>query len=576
MPTELKTSIGQYSDKGRKEINQDFHGALFPTGTDLQMKGIAIALCDGISSSKVSQIAAESTVKSFLTDYYCTSETWTVKTAGQRVIDATNSWLYSQTRRSQYGHDMDSGYVCTLCALVLKADSAHLFHVGDGRIHRVLGDSLEPLTTDHRIVLSADENYLSRAMGMAQDVEIDYRKIRLHPGDIFVLTTDGVHEYMDAQFVVETIRGHAQDLDLAAREIVAHAFDRGSVDNLTIQIVRIDAVPDGAAENILDASREISPPPLLDARQEFEGYRIVREIHANSRSHIYLAIDIETGAQLALKIPSIDLREDRDYLNRFVMEGWIAQRLNNAHVLAAAPQIRPHKFIYTTTEYVEGQTLAQWMRDNPNPELAVVRGIIEQIAKGLRAFHRKEMLHQDLRPENIMIDREGTVKIIDFGSTKVPGVIEARPDMQDEDMLGTLQYAAPEYFIGEPSTRRADYFSLGVIAYQMLTGKLPYGTQVSKIRTKAHLRKLRYLTASGSGNSIPQWVDTVLEKAVHPDPYKRYAALSEFLSDLGQANEAFYRQKPVPLLQRNPVAVWQVTSAILVLVVLYQMFLLWQ
>jgi len=109
----------------------------------------------------------------------------------------------------------------------------------------------------------------------------------------------------------------------------------------------------------------------------------------------------------------------------------------------------------------------------------------------------------------------------------------------------------------------------------MLTGKLPYGTQVSKIRTKAHLRKLRYVTASGAGNNIPLWVDAVLEKAVHPDPYKRHAALSEFLSDLGQARGAFHRQKPVPLLQRNPLAVWQVISAILACVVLYQMFLLW-
>ena len=88
MAQELSVSIGHYSDKGRKEVNQDFHGALFPDGPTLGMKGIAIALADGISSSLVSQIAAESTIKSFLTDYYCTSETWTVKTSVQRVIAA--------------------------------------------------------------------------------------------------------------------------------------------------------------------------------------------------------------------------------------------------------------------------------------------------------------------------------------------------------------------------------------------------------------------------------------------------------------------------------------------------------
>ncbi len=101
MPRELKISIGQHSDKGRKEINQDFHGALIPKEPLLSLKGIAIVLADGISSSEVSQIASESAVKGFLTDYYCTSEAWSVKTSAQRVIAATNSWLHAQTRRSR-------------------------------------------------------------------------------------------------------------------------------------------------------------------------------------------------------------------------------------------------------------------------------------------------------------------------------------------------------------------------------------------------------------------------------------------------------------------------------------------
>ena len=109
MPRELQISIGQCSDRGRKAINQDFHGALIPTEPLLGSKGIAIVLADGISSSNVSQIASESAVKSFLTDYYCTSESWSVKTSAQRVLAATNSWLHAQTRRSQYAYDNDKG-----------------------------------------------------------------------------------------------------------------------------------------------------------------------------------------------------------------------------------------------------------------------------------------------------------------------------------------------------------------------------------------------------------------------------------------------------------------------------------
>ena len=141
-------------------------------------------------------------------------------------------------------------------------------------------------------------------------------------------------------------------------------------------------------------------------------------------------------------------------------------------------------------EFVDGQTLTQWMIDNPKPDLETIRGIVEQIAKGLGAFHRLEMLHQDIRPDNIMIDKTGTVKIIDFGSTKVTGVVEAAPSTGGNDVLGTVQYTAPEYFLGEGGTPRSDQFSLGVIAYQMLTGKLPYGAEAAKARTRSQLRKI--------------------------------------------------------------------------------------
>ena len=103
-----------------------------------------------------------------------------------------------------------------------------------------------------------------------------------------------------------------------------------------------------------------------------------------------------------------------------------------------------------------------------------------------------EMLHQDIRPDNIMIDKTGTVKIIDFGSTRVQGVVEAAPSADRDDILGTAQYTAPEYFLGESGTSRSDIFSLGVITYQMLTGRLPYGAEVAKTRTKSQQRKLRY------------------------------------------------------------------------------------
>jgi serine/threonine protein phosphatase PrpC len=565
MSGQLAISIGQYSDKGRKEINQDFHGALIPAEPLLSLKGVAVVLADGISSSDVSHIASESAVKSFLTDYYCTSETWSVKMSAQRVIVATNSWLHAQTRQGRFPYERDRGYVCTLSAMVVRATTAHLFHIGDARVCRVTDKGLEQLTEDHRVVVSSEQSYLGRALGVKQQVEIDYRAIPLQTGDIFMLATDGAYEYVAAQFVAFTARRFSGDLDAAARAIGEEAYRHGSTDNITVQLVRIDGLPDSEAGDVISqAGADLPLPPLLEARMEFDGYRIVREIHASSRSHIYLAIDSTDGATVALKTPSIDLAGDPAYLRRFRMEEWVARRIDSPHVLKPRIWSRRRNYLYIANEFIEGQTLTQWMIDNPNPALETVRDIVEQVANGLQAFHRLEMIHQDLRPENIMIDRTGTVKIIDFGATSIAGISDDQP----LEILGTAQYSAPEYFIGDGGSSRSDIFSLGVITYQMLTGRLPYGAAVAKTRTKAQQRKLRYKSTLDDEREIPNWVDGALRKAVEPDPNRRYAELSEFVFDLRNPNASFDASPPA-LMERNPQLFWQCMTAALALAVLF-------
>jgi len=573
MTRPLTISIGQYSEKGRKDINQDFHGALIPTGPALALKGIAIAIADGISTSSVSRIAAESAIKSFLTDYYCTSDAWSVKMAAQRVIGATNSWLHAETRRGQYAGDVDRGYVCTFTAMILKSRLAHIFHIGDCRVSRLTGGSLEPLTEDHRLVVSSQQSFLSRALGARPIVEIDYRTVPLQVGDLFILTSDGVHEHVSGTTVAAAVQAHAQDLDRAARMIAEEALRGGSEDNLTVQIVRIEAVPDGEADELMADAADLTPPPLPEPGTVLDGYRVLRQLHASSRSHVYLALDTHTGTSVALKVPSIDLRHDPHHLKRFMMEEWIARRLNSHHVLKALPQSRKRSHLYVVTEHVEGQTLAQWMIDHPTPDLETVRNIAEQISKGLSAFHRLEIVHQDLRPQNIMIDKTGTVKIIDFGSTRVAGVVEVAPDAARDDILGTAQYAAPEYFVGERGTWRSDLFSFGVIVYQMLTGRLPYGTEVSRMRSPRQQSRLRYIPALEVNPQVPDWVDQALRKAVHPNPMKRYEALSEFTFDLRDPNPTLLKAAAPPLTQRNPVIFWKCVSAILALTVIS---LLWR
>lgn len=563
MPSQLAISLGQHSDRGRKPANQDFHGACVPADAQLASKGIAVAVADGISSSEVSHIASETAVASFLSDYFCTSDAWSVKQSAQRVLVAINSWLHAQTRHSPHRYDRDRGYVCTFSALVLKSASAHLFHVGDARIYRLRDGGLEQLTEDHRVRVSADTSYLGRALGIDRHLEIDYRTLPLAVGDLFLLATDGVYEHIGARDAAQLVAEHGDDLDLAARRIVERALANGSDDNLTAQLVRIDSLPEQAVDDVQRQLSELALPPLLEPRMQFDGYRIVRELHISSRSHVHLAVDEASGAKVVLKTPSMDLRGDAAYLERFLLEEWIARRLDNPHVVKACPPPRQRRYLYTVSEFIDGQTLAQWMLDHPQPDLETVRGIVEQIARGLRAFHRLEMLHQDLRPQNLMIDATGTLKIIDFGSTRVAGLTERNAPGTQDNLLGTAAYTAPEYFLGEAGTPRSDQYSLAVIAYQLLSGRLPYGADVARARTTAAQKRLCYQPLRHAQRDIPAWIDEVLGKALHPDPARRYAELSEFVFELRQPNPAFLNRARPPLLERNPLLFWKGLSLLL-------------
>jgi len=568
MPNQLKVSVGQYSDKGRKKINQDFHGVLVPEEPQLTSKGIAIALSDGISSSNVAHIASQATITGFLDDYFCTSEAWSVKKSALQVLSATNSWLYSQTQQGQYRFDKDRGYVCTLSAMVIKSTTAHIFHLGDSRIYRLRDNSLEQLTKDHRLWVSEEKSYLSRAMGIQSQLEIDYDKHQVDWGDVFLFVTDGIYESVSSRFMADVINKHSDDLDEAAKIISEEAYAQGSTDNLTTQIIRIDELPSQNVNEIHQQLTERPFPPILEARMEFDGYKIIRKLHSSSRSHVYLAVDNETGVQVVMKIPSIDRQGDTAYLERFLMEEWIARRINNsAHVLKPTAQTRQRNYLYIIMEYIEGQTLTQWMIDNPKPELATVRDIVEQIAKGLRAFHRLEMLHQDLRPENIMIDNTGTVKIIDFGSTKVAGITEISTPVEHHNIQGTVQFIAPEYLLGQAGTPQSDLFSLAVISYQMLCGKLPYGAQVAKSTTKSAQLKLKYIGLPFDDRHIPLWVDGALKKALQPNPLNRYEEVSEFLFDLRHPNKTFSSKDRPPLLERDPIIFWKSLSYILIIII---------
>jgi serine/threonine protein phosphatase PrpC len=574
MPRKLRVSIGQHSLAGAHEQNQDFHGALLPTGHLRASKGIALALADGISSSRVSHVASAAAVRSFLDDYYATSEAWTVRRAAGCVLAACNAWLHGQTQQGDARFDKDRGYVCTFSALVLKGRELHLLHVGDTRIYRLHPQALEQLSEDHRTHLGASESYLARALGVGAHVEIDYRAWEAAVGEIYLLATDGAYSHLDAAAIHRALAAHGDDLDAAAADLVAQARKNGSEDDATLQLLRIDALPDAAAPQTRLRREADLPPAQLSPRSDFEGFSILRELQISARSHLYLAVDTASGAQLVIKTPSVDLRDDPDYLDGFVLEEWVARRVDSPHVVKAWRGERARRHLYVALEYIEGQTLAQWITDHPDPSTAAVRGLVSQLAAGLQALHRRDMVHRDLRPENVMIDLHGTVKLIDLANVRVAGLLEGGIRQERGEALGTLQYLAPECLLGHEATPQSDLFSLAAITYRMLCGQLPYGLAAARVRQPNDLKNLRYIPLRHHRPELPPWLDAVLAKALHPNPAKRQEAVSELVYDLQSPGPQFRQARPPALIERDPVFFWKCLTIALALVVAGLLFLL--
>ena len=411
--------------------------------------------------------------------------------------------------------------------------------------------------------------YLSE---IGHQLDIDYRSLPIQPGDTFLLATDGIHEHLDERTMAGIIRESGDDLDAAARRLAAQALERGSDDNLTAQIIRVNSVPAvPESSELFHQLAQLPFAPELQPGQHLDGYRILRQIHASSRSHVYLAVDEETDTRVVLKMPSLEQRHDPVYLEQFSTEQWIARRISSAHVARPFQSSQRPSFLYQATEFVEGCTLRQWMLDNPAPTLDTVRDLVEQIGKGLRAFHRLEMVHQDLKPENIMLDRDGRVKILDFGTVLIAGADEMVSPLDKSVPQGSVNYVAPEYLVGEPGSFRADLFSLAVIVYEMLTGELPFKeSSVKRVKLKNYA-VLEYIPAQSHRPGLPLWVEGCLRKALQPNPRYRYDAFSEFLKDLTEPNsqlEGSLRQRP--LIERNPLLFWKLIALFFLLLNLLQ------
>ncbi len=552
----IELATGLFTSPGPKPQNEDCLGIHIPDAHLLPTKGLVACIADGVSAASAGKEAAEAAVIGFISDYYETPESWEVKTAGQCVLTALNRWLFSQGRGFRAA---EKGCVTTFTAIVLKSRTAHVFHIGDTRLYRQRGGELEQITRDHASQVSADTCYLTRALGLTASPRIDYHTFPLEAGDRFLLSTDGIHGELSRQDI-ETLIRENPDSQICADLLGAAA--EHSKDNRSCILLEVKSLPDSDKDEVFRLLSALPIPPDLLSGQSIDGLRVESIISASKNSQLYLVSDMDGDSRgLVLKTPSVSFSDDAPYLERFALEEWIGQRTDSPHLAKVIRRTRPRRFLYYVMEHIEGTTLDRWSAENPSPPIERVVEIISQIVEGARALHRRDTLHQDLKPDNILLDHAGVVKIIDYGSCRVGGISEISSPFERSTALGTLDFSAPEYRLGITPSTRSDLFSIAAICYHLLTGgQNPYGKAWDRATSHRDFSHLSYQPATAHNPMIPLWMDAVLRKALSIRMESRHEVMSEFIHNLRYPDPASLTAVPLPLAQRNPLLFWKLTT----------------
>lgn len=574
---QLSVVFGGSTSTGPKPRNEDAFAAKQPDSSSVRtIKGVVACIADGLSSSEDAQQASQTSVATFIDDYYSTPDTWDVKKSAARVLNSINSWLYHQGIQTSSGYGSEHNtLLTTFSAVVLKSTTAHLLHAGDSRIYLVRKGALHQLTKDHSHKRAGNKPFLTRALGMDSRLEVDYLQEEVEQGDILLLTTDGVHDFVRESQLLQFICQSDESLESRAKKIIAKAEAQGSDDNLSCLMMEVKGLPSADIDEVHRRLTQLAIPPEMTVGQKIDSFEVLRVIHSGTRSHLYLVKDNISKQLRVLKAPSENFSEDPLYLEGFIREQWIGRRINHPSVMTIYPRPESSPFLYHVCEYIEGSTLRQWILDNPKPSLEKVRELTKAMISALRVLQRMGMVHRDLKPENVMLDEKGQVHLIDFGTVQVDGLDELGSLIDEDVPVGSVNYIAPEYLRGGKGTYQSDLFSLAVMVYEMITGELPHKIPAAQLRQPQSVHTWRYIPLLQRRDDLPVWLDLALAKACSEAPGERYMALSEFMQDLCTPNKQLLSSHAqAPLLQKNPLLFWQCTSAVLVAVVIIQAWII--
>jgi serine/threonine-protein kinase len=266
----------------------------------------------------------------------------------------------------------------------------------------------------------------------------------------------------------------------------------------------------------------------LEAGSQLDFYRIEEPVARSGMASIYRAVDIRDNRVVALKIPHPDLEADPILFDRFQREGAIGEKLDHPQVMRVFGGEERSR-IYMVMEWCEGRLLRYILDEGRLPQDRVLRIAIE-VLDALNYIHAHGVVHRDLKPENIMVDEHDNIKLIDFG---IAGDTAARrlTYANITAALGTPNYISPEQVKGKRGDGRSDIYSMGVILYEMLTGKLPFTGPTPMAAMNDRL--LNYpMPPSVADPSVSPQLQEVLYRALERDPKNRYAKAQEFLNDL--------------------------------------------
>lgn len=559
----VKASIGFFSATGARESNEDFAGAVLGWELPKPRGDVVAAIADGIGSTKGGRVAAETAVRGFLDGFCDLPETMEVRRGAAKVVSSLNSWIHALGQRDPDLAEMG----CTFTALVLRGRVAHVLHVGDTRAYRFSNDRLSLLTNDHaREAGPGRSGVLYRALGVETEARLDYASQPVARHDRFLLCSDGVHGVLQSERITDVMRAQSASAD-TARALVAAALQSGSSDNCTAMVIDVVELPAGSVD--VDAvMMQLPLIPVPIAGETVDGFLLKALISDGRYTRLFLAVDELEGGDVVLKFPKPQIGEVAAYRAAFVRETSVGARVNSPWIgRIIEPPPGRQTCLYTVMPFYQGELLDTRIARRPLLGLEEGRNIAIKLARAVAALHRADIIHRDIKPDNVILERDGSLKLVDLGVVRVPGLEDAPP----ETIPGTAAYMAPEMFDGEAGNMATDLYALGVTMYRSFTGEFPYGNGDAT----SPPRRQRPIPLATLRPDLPAWLEATLARAIALDPAERFHDVTEFAAEMeaGPAGAPVAAPRPRTFYERAPVRFWQGVSALLALALILSLWL---